>query len=403
MIEDKNQIEYIRKKIEQGLTSNEIYLLLKDKFGYDNSEKTLRNNIPEIKRKYDICDNNTTQSKEIEAIGKLLNEKQKLLDHNRIIRKANRSYNRSYTVLEELFNELIKRVGEIDIDYKKSDFYKVYDKEAIVTVSDAHFGETIFKSDTLGINSCGFDVLSKRFQKYADKIKNRLGDSVSDITVALMGDLINSDRRVDELITNDGCVAEAFIKSLQILTPFLIDLNEKYNIKVVSVLGNESRLDANVPMRDPINNFDFLIHKTLSELFKNTDIKFLDIERNYEKLINVLGANILLTHGHTKIRWADAIKKYNKTGKILHYMITAHFHTVNIKEQTSQGASFSGNNFYGAFGVNDIADASGTVYIVEKEDDGLSFRTTISPMVINLQTVYGYSGYNFQDDVCKMR
>lgn len=403
MIEDKNQIEYIRKKIEQGLTSNEIYLLLKDKFGYDNSEKTLRNNIPEIKRKYDICDNNTTQNKEIEAIGKLLNEKQKLLDHNRIIRKANRSYNRSYTVLEELFNELIKRVGEIDIDYKKSDFYRVYDKEAIVTVSDTHFGEAIFKSDTLGINSCGFDVLSKRFQKYADKIKNRLGDSVSDITVVLMGDLINSDRRIDELITNDGCVAEAFIKSLQILTPFLIDLNEKYNIKVVSVLGNESRLDANVPMRDPINNFDFIIHKILSELFKNTDIKFLDIERNYEKLINVLDANILLTHGHTKISWIDAVKKYNKIGKILHYMITAHFHTVNIKEQTSQGASFSGNNFYGAFGINDIADASGTIYLVEKEDDGLSFRTTISPMVINLQTVYGYSGYYFQDDVCEMR
>jgi len=403
MIEDKNQIEYIRKKIEQGLTSNEIYLLLKDKFGYDNSEKTLRNNIPEIKRKYDICDNNTTQSKEIEAIGKLLNEKQKLLDHNRIIRKANRSYNRSYAILEELFNELIKRVGEIDIDYKKSDFYRICDKEAIVTVSDAHFGETIFKSDTLGINSCGFDVLSKRFQKYANKIKNRLGDSVSDITVALMGDLINSDRRIDELITNDGCVAEAFIKSLQILTPFLIDLNEKYNVKVVSVLGNESRLDANVPMRDPINNFDFLIHKILSELFKNTNIKFLDIERNYEKLINVLDANILLTHGHTKVSWADAVKKYNKIGKILHYMITAHFHKVNIKEQTSQSASLSGNNFYGAFGINDIADASQTVYLVEKEGDGLTSHTTISPMVINLQTVYGYSGYYFQDDVCKMR
>lgn len=404
MIEDKNQIEYIRKKIEQGLTSNEIYLLLKDKFGYDNSEKTLRNNIPEIKRKYDICDNNTTQNKEIEAIGKLLNEKQKLLDHNRIIRKAIRSHNRSYTILEELFNDLIKRIHEIDIDYKASEIERINDKEAIITIADAHFGETIFKSDTLGVNSCAFDVLSKRLHKYADKIKDRLIGEVSNITVALMGDLINSDRRMDELITNDGCVAEAFIKSLQILIPFLIDLRSHFNIKVVSVLGNESRMDVNVPMKDPINNFDFLIHKMLSELFVGkTDIEFLDIERNYEKLINILDANILLTHGHTKLSWNDAVKKYNKIGKILHYMITAHLHTVNIKEQTSQSASLSGNNFYGAFGINDIADASQTIYFVEKEGDGATSHTTISPMVINLQTVYGYSGYYFQDDVCKMR
>ena len=378
--------------------------LLKDKFGYDNSEKTLRNNIPEIRRKYDLRDNNTTQSKEIDAISKLLNEKQKLLDHNRIIRKAIRSHNRSYTILEELFNDLLGRIREIDVDYKMSKIDEINDKETIITISDAHFGETIFKSDTLGINSCAFDVLSKRLQKYADKIKEMLTRHVSNITVALMGDLINSDRRLDELITNDGCVAEAFIKSLQILTPFLIDLRSSFNIKVASVLGNESRMDLTIPMKDPINNFDFLIHKMLSELFVDkSDIKFLDIERNYEKLINVLGANILLTHGHTKLSWSDAVKKYNKIGTILHYMITAHLHTVSIKEQTSQSASLSGNNFYGAFGINDLADASQTVYLVEKEDDGVTSRTTVSPMIINLQNVYGYSGYNFQNDVCKMR
>jgi predicted phosphodiesterase len=259
------------------------------------------------------------------------------------------------------------------------------------------------ESDTLGHNKSNFDVISKRFQKYADKIKERLGKSVTNITVAFMGDLINSDRRIDELLVNEGCVAESLLKSLQILTAFLLDLSETYKINVVSVLGNESRLDLNIPMRDPINNFDFIIHKLLSELLNKTSIQFQDIERNYEKVIEVLGANILLTHGHTKLTWNDAVKKYNKIGKILHYMLTAHFHTVKIKEQTSQGASMSGNNFYGAFGINDIADASQTIYIVEKEKDAVTSYTTISPMVINLQRLYGYSGYFCQEDVCKMR
>jgi len=404
MISDKKTIEYIKNKLGQGLTSSEIYSLLKDNFGYERSEKTLRNNIPIIRRQYDVCDKNATDDKDSVAISKLINEKQKLLDHNRIIRKALRQNNRSYSVLEDLLGELIDRIHEIDVECSFVYPEEIRDREAIVTIEDVHLGEKITGPDTLGHNMYGFDVASKRLQKYADKIKDRLGNKVSNITIALMGDLINSDRRMDELLTNEGTVAESFIKAVQLLTAFILDLRSKYNIKVVSVLGNESRMDSNIPMKDPINNFDFLIHKILSELLNNkNNILFYDIERNYEKLINVLGANILLIHGHTKLNWNDAVKKYNKIDKILHYMITAHFHTVSIKEQTSQGAALSGNNFYGAFGINDIADASQTVYLVEREGDNVTSYTTVSPMVINLQRVYGYNGYFFQENVCKMR
>jgi hypothetical protein len=247
----------------------------------------------------------------------------------------------------------------------------------------------------------GYEIASSRLKKYAYKIKDFLKDSVSSITIAFMGDLINSDRRIDELLGNDGSVAEALVKAVEILSAFIKDLAIDYDITVVSVLGNESRINRDVPMSDPVNNFDFLIHKFLSELFRFTKVRFMNVDRSYEKLINILGANILLTHGHTKITWDSAVKKYNKLGKILHYMITAHLHSVHIKEQTSQNGSLSGNNFYGFHGINDIVDASQTIYIVEKEVDGLP--PTISPVIFNLQRIFGYEGYYFQKDVCKMK
>jgi predicted phosphodiesterase len=205
---------------------------------------------------------------------------------------------------------------------------------------------------------------------------------------------------MDELLTNSGNRSEAFIFAIQVMSKFILDIAEDYHVSVLSVYGNESRLDFDIPNSTPTNNWDFTIHKTLSMILSEYQdrIVFIELSKNWERVVNILGANVLFTHGHTKLTREKAIVKYSQVGVAIHYMITGHIHSTDIKESSFRSGSTVGSNFYSTFTLNLMGRASQNLYILEKEH--YKEIPSVTAIAIDLQNTQGIEGYIFDRDVC---
>ena len=80
--------------------------------------------------------------------------------------------------------------------------------------------------------------------------------------LAFTEDILNSDRRLDELLANSTNRAKATLLAIDIIQQMIIDLNEDFNVTVANIIGNESRLEKDVTWGSDIatDNFDFQIH-----------------------------------------------------------------------------------------------------------------------------------------------
>lgn len=265
----------------------------------------------------------------------------------------------------------------------------------IPQLSDLHFNELVQLPD----NYYGFEVGAKRLQKYANKIR-KIADAYDskNFVIALTGDLINSDRRLDEMMNQATNRMKAAVIAARILYHFILDINHSGNVTVISVSGNESRVRDEPGMSSIMmsDNYDYLIFNMLKLLFRDSKgITFIDGDP-VEQVINVNGSNILIAHG-TSIKEGQAYMqqvfgKYAAKGILLDYAIFGHVHFTNITDIYSRSGSLVGNNVYSDRSLNLVTKASQVVHIIEK--DG-----SIDSLKVNLQYFNGYKGYDIQDDL----
>lgn len=331
----------------------------------------------------------------VEAFQKRQKSLQRKTDEARVLNKNFREYARvenTLTALNEQLNILLTN------QTFKPTIYRHPDKEGtvlVVQVTDLHFNELVEMPD----NVYGFVVGSKRLQKYADVIRKvaQLYD-VSDIVVALTGDILNSDRRLDEMLHMATNRAKASIIATRILFHFLQDINRAANLKIIGVSGNESRIKEDFGMSELTmsDNYDFLVFNMLRMLFKGADgIEFIEGDP-VEQVINVNNSNILITHG-TGIKEGQAAMqqifgKYAAKGILLDYAIFGHIHFTNITDIYSRSGSLVGNNVYSDRSLNLVTKASQVIHIFEK--DG-----TINSLKVGLQYAEDYEGYDIKEDL----
>lgn len=319
---------------------------------------------------------------------------QRKTDELRIVKKEFRESARVENTLTALNEALINLLR---LDTFKPITYNHPEKEGpvlVVQLTDTHFNELV----TLPDNLYGFEMGAKRLQKYADKIR-RIADvyKVKGIVLALTGDIINSDRRLDEMMNQATNRMKAAVISSQILYHFIQDINRAANINVVSVSGNESRVRDEHGMSEYLmsDNYDYLIYNILKILFEEKDgITFVDGDP-VEQVINVNNSNILVTHG-TTIKEGQAFMqqvfgKYAAKGILLDYAIFGHVHFTNITDIYSRSGSLVGNNVYSDRYLNLVTKASQVIHVIEK--DG-----SIDNIKVSLQYVDGYKGYGIKDD-----
>jgi len=330
-------------------------------------------------------------------ISRMAKRSQRLQDVNRIERKLWRDRVRTENALYQLDKKLRKAIKKEGLEWKEHKHTEISEGDVLVVqLSDTHFNELVDLPD----NQYDFIIAAKRLQKYAAEVKTMAQvRKARKIVVAMTGDLINSNRRLDEIVAQATNRAKACLLAAHLLGYFISDLSTVCPVDVAYVTGNESRVDPEWGFTDILasDNFDTIIFNILKMLFySNTSIKFLEGNPT-ETVIEVQGVNILLLHGTTIKRDTQAslqqiVGKYAHKDILVKYVLFGHVHFANITDLYTRSGSLVGNNAYSDRGLNLGARASQVIHIISKD-------TSISNLRVDLQFTDGIDGYPIEDDI----
>ena len=371
---------------DNGKNYIEISSFLIDTYKLDVSIDYLRKQVKTIIH-YLIADKDI-----IEYNIRLAKQKQKFQDLNRIERKSFREDSRQENALIEYNTEIIKLLKRESLKTKLSK--KKHDSESaiVIQLADLHLNELV----ELESNKYDFDIASKRLQKYAYKVKEYIKfHKANKVLIAITGDLINSDRRLDEKLSMATNRAKATFLGVHLLKYFILDINEIAEVQVCCVTGNESRVNFELGFVDMVasDNYDFSIFEMLRLLLP--DINFLRGDA-LELVVEINGKNMLVIHGHQLGRMdsnqvGKVISKYSAKGVIIDFIICGHLHETMIRDNIARSASLVGSNAYSENALNLAGTAAQNIYCFT--DDG---RHDVR---IDLQETKGWDGYDIKEEL----
>ena len=377
----------ILELFENGIGYTEIARHLIDKYLLDVSPDHLRKQISSVVS-YLVSDKEI-----VEENIKLAKQKQRAQDLNRIANKSFREYAREENALVEYNKELIKVLKENSLDVKLTKHKTKKGSVVLVQIADTHFNELV----DMESNQYDFKIASQRLQKFAYYVKEyaKLHKATS-FLVAITGDLINSDRRLDEKLSMATNRAKATFLGVHLLKHFILDLQEFADVKVCCVTGNESRVNQDLGWVDlcASDNYDFTIFEMLRLLLPQ--IEFLRGDNALEMVISINGNNVLVIHGHQLGRMTSndvgkVVSKYAHKGIIIDFIICGHLHETMIRDSIARSASLVGSNAYSDKALNLSGKAAQNIYIFT--NDG---RQDVR---IDLQETDGWDGYNIDEEL----
>ena len=194
--------------------------------------------------------------------------------------------------------------------------------------------------------------------------------NISNILIAQTGDLLNSDRRLDELLSMATNRAKATFLAVDIFQQVILDLNKHFNVSVASVTGNESRVKDNWGWSKMLasDNYDYTIFQTLKYLFKDSKVNFINGDPT-ELVVEVAGQNLLMLHGNGAIKKGldtsitQIMGRYKARGTNIDYVIFGHIHSARVSDSFSRSSSMVGANDYSEKALNLAGRASQNCYI----------------------------------------
>ena len=317
-----------------------------------------------VKTIYPIYDADVEVIKENVRLSK---QKQKAQDRNRIQNKAFREHARIENAIEEYSKEL-KTLFENNSLNCTTTKHKTNNKAVgVIQFSDVHLNELV----DLENNKYDFSVASKRVRLFVNKAKTYFKTAnVSNIVFALTGDLMNSDRRLDDLLNQATNRAKATFLGVDIFQQAILDMAEDFNVTVASIVGNEGRANKELGWSDIIatDNYDYTIFQCLRYLFRNSNVKFIHGDPS-ELVINVAGQNLLMMHGHGSFRGKldtavnQIAGRYSLRGIKIDYVIFGHVHSARVGDNFGRSSSMVGANDYSEKALNLNGRASQNCYI----------------------------------------
>ena len=299
---------------------------------------------------------------------RLAKQKQSAQDINRIERKSFREYARVENAVAEYNKQLVKIFDK----YKLSTYVKKHSEDTscvgVIQFSDVHFNELV----SLPHNKYDFKVASARCKLFVDKAtKYFKAFGITNVLMVQSGDLLNSDRRLDELLNMATNRTKATFLAVDIQQQVIIHLNSNFNVSVAMVTGNESRVKKDWSWADSLasDNYDYTIFQTLRYLFKDTPINFIDGDPT-EVVVEVAGQNLLVLHGNGSIKKTavessvnQIVGRYKMRGTTIDYVIFGHIHSARVGDNYARSSSMVGANDYSEKALNLSGRASQNCYI----------------------------------------
>lgn len=381
--------EIVQKYLEEypSLSNSALAKVIVEEEGLDADPGYFRHVIGDYLR--DIIPENVRLEK----------REQKRRDFNRIKNKAYREFARVENAVEEYTKEMSKLMTENGEYLKQIHIPEIENKNlnaiGVLQLSDVHANELI----NLAHNKYDFNIMSKRLKKFIHIAKTMFkSHGITKILIAVTGDLLNSDRRLDELLNQACNRAKASLLTAHIIQHAILDLRQEFEIDIVSVLGNESRMGKDFPSHSNVasDNYDF----TIMAIVKNTleaasisGINFISIDQ-MEEVVEILGQKWLISHDYKANinRQKDSqttIGRYALAGTKLSYLIGGHIHATRITDISARSSSLAGSNEYNENFLNLAGRAAQNLYIVTKDSR--------HAMAIDLQNVEGIEGYPIEE------
>ena len=333
--------------------------ILIDKYHFKVTPDHLRKSVKNI-IKYAIADHEI-----VEYNVRLAKQKQKAQDLNRISNKAFREHARIENALIEYNKALIHLLKRNKLITRTKTIKDNTKGAMVVQIADTHFNELV----DLDCNQYDFKIASKRLQKFAHHVKRYCEFyKVDNILIGITGDLINSDRRLDEKLSMSTNRAKATFLGVHLLKHFIADIGTDKNVSVACVSGNESRVNQELSWADiaASDNYDFTIFEMLRLVLP--DVNFIRGGAN-EIVVKVAGQNILLLHGHQlgkmdSNKISKVVAKYARKDVQIDFMICGHLHETMITDTFARSASLVGANAYSENALNLSSRAAQNIYIM---------------------------------------
>ena len=350
----------------------------------------------------DLGMNEESLSKYIQVLElnhKLAKTEQKYKDITNVKGKHFREYVRYDNALEELSNDIKRYLQE---DRKNYPIQIINTKNkgnnlGIIHLSDLHLNEQV----NIDSNQYNWSIASKRLKKFIDECLNIFQhNNVAHVLIAGTGDFLNSDRRLDELMTNSDNRAKSSVLAYKLIRSVILQVAQYYKVTYAFVCGNESRLDQDIQNTKILvsNNFDYMIGLHLYTFFEGDErVNILMPKNPEEQIVKIFNEYILLIHGHKGIgndienSISKLISKYSKTENInISYVLYGHIHSCLISDSFSRSGSLVGGNEYSFNKLQIDSRASQNCYVFKQDGSKNCYR-------IDLQNVDGIDGYVYNE------
>lgn len=321
-------------------------------------------------------------------------ETQKAQDKNRIANKSFREYSRVENAVEEFGREIStqnKQFAKQLNSFKFKDYKYVKGGTGIIQITDVHANELI----NLPHNKYDFNVMAKRLKSHVNEslayFKFR---DVKKVLILFTGDLLNSDRRLDELISASTNRAKATVLTIHILKQLICDVRQFYPVDIISVVGNESRVNKEMTFSNEAlsDNYDFTIIAQLKQIFEFAKIKGVNF-KGYDKVWEIVnfgeqtwGISHNLSGSVDSQKGAQShIGMLSLQGHKIDYLVGGHIHALNLTEISARSSSLCGDNAYANNALGLTGRATHLCYVV----NGKKRYTQVN----DVQDVDGIEGY----------
>ncbi len=330
----------------------------------------------------------------IEGNVRLAKQRQQAQDTNRIERKTFREFARIENAVAGYSERLCELLQEHGLTPpRRHEEAAQTGAVGVLQLTDIHFNEAV----ELAQNRYNFEVAGQRLKKLVNEAHRAWkARGIRSVLLAFTGDLMNSDRRLDELLANQDNRARATLGAVDILRQLIADLVELgYRVTCADSNGNEGRCTKEVGWVDKVasDNYDETICRMLEYMFRDhPSVSWASRADATECVVEVAGQNLLLIHGHQFTKDMEGsvsktVSKYAKRGIIIRYVISGHIHSGYINENFARAPSPVGDNAYSDKALNLTGRAGGAFYVFEP--DG-----SVHGTLVDLQCVDGVDGYS---------
>ncbi|MGL5622945.1 hypothetical protein, partial [Cetobacterium sp.] len=264
--------------------------------------------------------------KEIEIDKKIKKNQTLRTEINRNLRQISRN-----ELMQDILSDAIKNLKPIEIAQPSSIFVGRSNKQAILPISDIHFGKAVrvVGLDGEEINVYNADVYKKRMDKLLNEtVRICSREGVGIVNLLFTGDLIDGILRMTQLQRLQYGIVDSVMILSEHLSVWINELSKYVKVKLRCCLGNHSQIrplgSQNGDFAD--ENMERIIMWYLkSRLKDNINVEFFGNDGDYI-LFECLGVNVMSSHGEER-NLAQAIKDYMALyGIEINMFIAGHFH-----------------------------------------------------------------------------